>query len=272
MRVYCGIIAYNEEWIIEASLKSVYDYVDKIIVIDGSYWGPSTDKTVDIARSVGSKVEVISGTWRVKGMDHKYEQRMQYLNRMPKNSKDWCILHDADEIWDGENLGRLIDYLRYADNRTMLFSYQWLHLFGDCWHSIHGGSWDKPRKVGTFRLVPEVTYFNHHMVGVHHGVGNFQKLGSPGHITLKDVMFYHYGQAASKEKMEFKSYYYFFRDKGFRRGYKSWKEYRKNIFLPHWEKRMQQPNVVPYDGPHSEAIQPLIGTFWKKENEKTHSN
>ena len=36
MKVYIGMIAYNEEVFIEASLKSVYDYVDEIIVIDGS--------------------------------------------------------------------------------------------------------------------------------------------------------------------------------------------------------------------------------------------
>jgi hypothetical protein len=82
-------------------------------------------------------------------------------------------------------------------------------------------------------------------------------------------MFYHYGQACSKKKMEFKAYFYFLRDKGFRQGYEEveWERYRQNIFLPNWEKRMRQDNVHPYDGPHPEAIQPLMGTFWKRDEE-----
>ena len=195
MKIFVGVIAYNEEIFIEASLRSLYEYVDKIIVVDGSYWGPSEDKTVEIARSIGPKVEVISGTWRWHGTDHKHIQRSQYLSMMPKGLDNWCILHDADEVWDKENIKRLVNYLQEADERTMLFSYQWIHLFNDPWHKIHGTQWSMPRSVGTFRLVEGIRQFNHHMVGV--GDVNFQKLHYPERVILEDVMFYHYGQAAS---------------------------------------------------------------------------
>lgn len=278
MKVYVGIIAYNEADFIEASIRSVYDYVDQIIVVDGSFWGPSKDNTVNIANSIGPKVSVISGIWRNKGTDHKMIQRQTYLSRMPKNSQDWCILHDADEAWDAENLIRLIKYMENADPKTVLFSYQWLHIFGDCWHYISGGSWDKPRRVGAFRLIPGVCQFNHHIVGIHkYGkrsdsrqprkigpFGEWTKLGPPRHIILKDVTFLHYGQAQKKEKMEFRSWYYFSRDKKFRHGSETWEEYKKRKFDPEWEVRMQQQNVMSYDGPHPKAIQPLIGTYWKK--------
>jgi len=250
MKIYAGVIAYNEEWIIEASLKSLYDYVDEIVVIDGSFWRASTDKTAEIARSVGPKVKVVSGVWRAYqkdgsiGTDHKFQQRMEYLNRMPKDLEDWCILHDADEVWASEDIKRLVNHLRCADRRTLLFSYQWIHLFGDPWHRIRGTNWDKPRSVGAFRLMPGVKCLNHHMVGIGEPSPiNFEKLGFPGRVILDDVMFHHYGQAASKEKMEFKSYYYFFRDSKFRQGYKSWEEYREKKFLLDWEVRMAQSNV-----------------------------
>jgi len=265
MRIYVGIIAYNEEDFIEASIRSVYDYVDQVIVVSGSPWGESTDKTVDIANSIGPKVKVLSGTWRNKGTDHKMIQRQAYLSEMPKNPKDWCILQDADEAFDAENIIKLIEYLRNADSRTMLFSYQWRHIFGDCWHYIHGGSWDHPRRVGTFRLVSGVTQFNHHMVGVHKGLGNFQKLGRPGHIILDDVMFFHYGQAQNKKKQIFRSKYYFNRDAKFRQGNETWEEYYQRKFVPDWERRMQQPNVKLYDGLHPKSIRPLIGTYWKRD-------
>lgn len=267
MKIHVGIIAYNEEDFIEASIRSVYDYVDNIIVIDGSPWGESKDRTVDIARSIGPKVTAIRGTWRNKGTDHKMIQRQAYLSRMPKNPKDWCILHDADEAFDEENILRLIKYMKKASRKTMLFSYQWHHIFGDCWHSIHGGSWDKPRRVGAFRLMPNVVQFNHHQVGVYKtkgGPGQFNKLGPPGNIILKDVMFFHYGQAQNREKQKFRSWYYFNRDKKFRHGNETWDEYYERKFCVDWEVRMQQPNVLPYDGHHPQSIEPLIGTYWKR--------
>lgn len=268
MKVYAGVIVYNEEVFIEASLKSLYNHVDEIIVVDGSRWGPSTDKTAKIAQSVGPKVKLISGTFRnPKDADHKKIQRQVYIDNMEKSHNNWCILHDADEVWDDENIARLVDHLRYADRKTMLFSYQWLHFFGDCWHYIHGGAWSEPRSVGTFRLVPGMRQLNHHRVGIPETGHGFGALSAPGSIVLNDVMFYHCGQAATKEKLEFKTHYYFVRDSFFKRGYKpdQWEKYRKEVFLPDWEKRMEQPNVKPYDGPYPKYIQPLIGTFWKKK-------
>jgi len=125
VKISVGIIAYNEEDFIEASIRSVYDHVDQIIVVDGSPWGPSADKTVSIANNIGSKVKVISGTWKNKeknGTDHKMVQRQAYIDMMEHGEDNWCILHDADEIWDDENLLRLINYMHHADHRTMLFS------------------------------------------------------------------------------------------------------------------------------------------------------
>jgi len=278
MRIHVGIIAYNEEDFIEASIRSVYDHVDNIIVIDGSPWGKSKDNTVAVARSIGPKVDVITGTWKNKGTDHKMFQRQAYLSRMPKNPKDWCILQDADEAFDEENLLRLIDHMRKADEKTMLLSYQWRHIFGDCWHYISGGSWDKPRRVGAFRLKPGVCQFNHHIVGIHkYGkdkkrkdprltgpFGEWTKLGPPGNIILKDVMFFHYGQAQNREKQKARSKYYFYRDKKFRQGNETWDEYYERKFCVDWEVRMQQPNVNVYDGHHPKSIEPMIGTYWKR--------
>ena len=221
-------------------------------------------------------MKVVSGTWKnmvvnadtgLPGTDHKIVQRQAYIDLMEKGLDNWCILQDADEIWDGENLERLIVYMLHADYRTMLFSYQWLHIFGDLHHRIAGGHWDKPRTVGAFRLLRDVVQFNHHLVGVHKkkdvGIGNFSKLDFPGHVILSDVMFFHYGQAQNKEKQEARSRYYFGRDQDFRRGYATWEEYYKGKFLPDWEKRMEQESVLSYNGAHPEAVK-LLGELWKK--------
>jgi len=268
-KIYVGMIVYNEEIFIEASLKSVYDHVDEIVIIDGSPWGPSTDNTVKIAQSLGPKVKITSGTWRAKGTDHKWVQRSEGLELMEKGRNNWCIVHDADEVWSEWHIKRLIWHLCNANEATMLFSYQWIHLFNDPWHRVRGKELDQPRRVGTFRLVSGVRYLNHHMVGTGKNGNppnlNFQKLPFPEHVTLPEVMFFHYGQAVTKEKAKFKAYYYFLRDIKARGGYKSWEEYYKEVFLPGWETRMKRKSVSPYYGVYPKAVQPLIGTFWKRQ-------
>lgn len=271
--IYCGVIAYNEELLIEASLRSIYEHVDEIIVIDGSPQGPSTDATAKIAASIGPKVKVTSGTFNnPSSIDHKLIQRSAYIDRMEKSGDNWCILHDADEVWDDENIQRLTTYLRSAPKETLLFSYQWLHFIADCWHTIHGGQWTPPREIGAFRLLPGIHYISHHRIGINiegrdiHFI-DFAKQSSPAHIILEDVMFFHYGHAQTKEKAEAKSHFYFDRDSACREGYgvTEWGRYREEYFLPWLKNRLMLPNVVPYDGPHPKWVQNLIGTFWNKK-------
>jgi len=279
MKIYVGMIAYDEEWIIGYSLKSVYDYVDEIIVIDGSQWGPSTDRTVEIASSVGPKVRVISGTWIAmnkdgqRGTDHKYRQQMEFLENMEKGLDNWCIFMGADEVWDEENIKRLVDYLQKAKG-TMLFSYQWLNFYGDCWHTIYGGAWTEPRPVSAFRLIPGITFLNHHRVGIHAPdcpPVNFGELGYPGRIILEDVMFFHYTACCPFEKFKFRMKFYFDRDAHFRRAYggyegDEWERFLKEQVTPEWERRcnleIRGAELKPFKGKHPKVIQPLIDKLW----------
>ena len=269
MKIYAGVIAYNEELLIEASLRSIYEHVDEIIVIDGSPQGPSTDSTAKIAASLGPKVKVISGTFKnLTGVDHKLIQRSAYLDRMEKLYDDWCIVHDADEVWDEENIQRLVAHLRNAPKETLLFSYQWIHLFVDCWHFIHGGEWDRPRDLGAFRLVPGISYLNHHRVGMDRRDSriNFGSQPAPVHTILGDVKFFHYGHAQTREKVEAKVHFYFDRDIKCRAGYSAndWERYRKEYFIPWYESRLALPNVLKYEGSHPSYVQNLVDGFWKK--------
>lgn len=270
-----GVIAYNEEVFIEACLRSVYDYVDEIIVIDGSYWGPSTDRTAGIAQSIGSKVKLIKGTFNKVGITDAAEmmQRQMYIDNMDKGEDNWCITQDADEVWDDGNIGRLIDYIRNADSQIIHFNYLWLHFLMDCWHYLSGGRWDKPRPMGAFRLLPGTKQLNY---GAFLRIGNsnvtVDKLKPPKGITLKDVTVFHYSRARNREKFIFKEHYNFMRDIGKKRsksGYRidQWEEFYENVVLPAWEKRknFQVLNIKEYTGRQPKYIQPLIGTFWKKQ-------
>ena len=140
MKICAGVLAYNAEIIIEASLKSIENYVDHIFVINGSALGPSTDKTAKIAESVGKKVEVISGMF-----DNKLKQRQVYLDLMIKDDNNWCILHDSDEVWRKDFIEKLINYILEASLETKAFGYSPINFYKDYHHIISGGSWDKPR-------------------------------------------------------------------------------------------------------------------------------
>jgi len=266
MKIYVGMIAYNEELIIRESIRSVYDYVDEVIVINGSPWGPSTDKTGSAARSVGPKVKEIKGTYRnSKGLDHKVIQRQAYLDAMPKNRDDWCLLHDADEAFTKENMERLVNYLHLAQHETMLFGYPVINFIGDCWH-IYGGG--EPRITAVWRLEPGVVHLNHHRVGIR-DKSNWSTSKFPIRIVLDDVVFHHYGHALTFEKDEIRGKCYLERGDFRKLGYEphEWERYKKEVLSSHWERKKKQCKTTKglYKGEHPEAIKPLIGTFWPKE-------
>lgn len=275
MKIFIGMIAYNEEWIIEASLRSVYDYVDKIIIINGGPHGPSTDDTVEIAKSIGPKVKVIDGTFKeTKNYMFKRFQRQAYIDEMEKGKNNWCILQDADELYGREDIELLVEYLRNADSKTMLFSPRLINFYRDFQHRRTS----KPcRPVGVFRLIKGIRQGLHNEIYINKTLLNRAKF--PVHIELRDVVFYHYGLAVSFKKAIEKRKDYFSQNHyqgkhariirrvegsriirvlaadGSLQSYKidEWERYYKEYFLPYWNLGTDWEKVVPYNGPHPET-------------------
>ena len=277
MKIYVGMIAYNAELYIEAALRSVYDYVDEIIVVDGSMVGCSTDKTAEIARSVGPKVQLVQGEFRFDNIEEsgrtwhnvwdETKQRQAYINLAEKDENNWLILHDADEVFDDENIQRLIEYAKSAPPETKLLSYQWRNFWRDPWHVIEGGDWSRPRWVGMFRLIPGVHQLNINMTGMS-GDDNWATSGRPTKVVLDDVFFYHYGHISTFERFEFKIKSFFgqgFWGKDY--GPDDWERYRKERLVPFWNEGVDIPEVSPYTGKHPEEVQhllPVMEKLWRK--------
>ena len=78
------LATFNEEKNLAACLESVKDLADEIIIVDGS----STDKTVEIAESFGSRVKVTTN----KPIFHINKQMA-----IDMAMKDWVLQLDADE-------------------------------------------------------------------------------------------------------------------------------------------------------------------------------
>jgi len=195
LKIYAQTIAYNEECLIGASLKSIYDYVDEIIVVDGSSFGPSTDKTAEIAVSMGKKVKLFKGTFsqtfrRSDGTSypvyHEKAQRQACIDKMERSFDNWCIISDADQIYDGEYIQRLLEYIKNADSKTMSFD-----IYSIAFQRIRDPRRGGPAACNVFRLIPEVEYIKKSAVGIP-GVQNWRHAPSPVRIVPEDVFFYHF--------------------------------------------------------------------------------
>ena len=83
--ISCVINTYNEEENIEYALKSVYKWVDEIIIVDMH----STDKTIQIAKKYKAKI------YYYKNLGFADPARQFAIS---KATKEWILILDADEL------------------------------------------------------------------------------------------------------------------------------------------------------------------------------
>lgn len=86
MKLSLCIAVFNEEKNIHYPLDSALDLVDEIIIVDGG----STDRTVEVAKSYGKKVQIILSDNPV--MFHKNKQKA-----IEAAKGEWILQLDADE-------------------------------------------------------------------------------------------------------------------------------------------------------------------------------
>ena len=126
------VMTYNEEDNIERCLSSVAGLGDEILVLD-SY---STDHTVDIAKSMGARIEQFP-------FDSYVQQKARMIQMANSN---WVLSIDADEYLSNE-LRASIEAVRnekgfdgYTSNRRNKIGEKWLN----------HGSWYPDRKIRLF--------------------------------------------------------------------------------------------------------------------------
>lgn len=89
MTVSVAIAVFNEEKNIIRCLKSVYDWVDEIVVVDGN----STDKTVNLIKKFDQKNKIKVFIEDNPPMFHLNKQKA-----IERCTKDWILQLDADEV------------------------------------------------------------------------------------------------------------------------------------------------------------------------------
>ncbi len=136
MQLSVVIITKNEATNIARTLASVAELADEIIVVDSG----STDRTLEITRTFGTKVKIFEEEW--KGFARQKNSAIE------KASGEWILSLDADEVVSAE-LGQEI---REAIARTgkTLYTIPRKNFFLGKW--IQRGGFYPDRKL---RLVPK---------------------------------------------------------------------------------------------------------------------
>lgn len=95
-KITCGILTSNEERCIERCIRSIYNEVDEIILLD-SY---SIDKTIPIVKRNFSNVKIFQKQWCYDFSKHRNKI-------LELSNNDWIFFLDADEYLSKSDNGKL---------------------------------------------------------------------------------------------------------------------------------------------------------------------
>lgn len=218
-RIVQCIQMHNEEQFAHAVLSSIYDEVDRILVIEGAVEnrpnatedGHSIDRTVEILRDFkqnndpDNKLLIISINKPWKNLE---EMKQTFLDMSIPG--DWILINDADEFYRPEDIRRLrtaIDRNPHACEFVPTF----LHFYGDFNHvAVPGPEW-QPQHQRFFKYVRGMKYNSHPVVTDPAGhCTYFSPHYQHRRVMLNDFFIYHYGYARHNmdEVMEQKQAYY----------------------------------------------------------------
>lgn len=213
------IQALNESEFIEATMASIYDEVDVIMVIEGAVEnhpnatedGHSTDDTLDLIkafkeeRDPDNKVRLVSIKKPWKNLE---ELKQMFLSMCCPG--DWIIINDADEFYRPEDIRRLRRAISLNPHATE-FVPNFLHFYGDFKHiAVPGPEW-QPQHQRVFKYTQGMKYNSHPVVtDVEGQCTYFSPHYQPRRVMLDDFFIWHYGYAREgmNERMREKQAYY----------------------------------------------------------------
>lgn len=138
MKLIAYYALYNEVEYIEYSLRSIYDYVDQIIIIEGAW--KETYLTNGEKRSNDGTIEKIQGfpdpqnkiTIHYDNEDNQLAQRNKIFGYLP-NEDCWMLLIDGDEVYDPAEIVKIKELTKVND-LTKAFRFKSLIFINDFYH------------------------------------------------------------------------------------------------------------------------------------------
>jgi len=210
---------HNEEEFAPLVLRSIYNEVDRIIVIEGAVKnrpnatedGHSTDRTVEIIEDFKKNHDPAK-----KLLFIKIKKPWENLEAMKQTfldmsiPGDWILINDADEFYRPEDIRRLRQAIEW-NPQACEFVPNFLHFYGDFNHvAVPGPEW-QPQHQRVFKYVRGMKYNTHPVVTDPAGhCTYFSSHYQPRRVMLNDFFIYHYGYARSNmdQIMKDKQAYY----------------------------------------------------------------
>ena len=152
-KVISLIVSSNEhQWWLRDVIEGLWEFSDKIVVVDGSPNGPSTDGTIDYLRMLDSdKV-----TFAVGRFTNLHEQKNVAMKIGLDHNPDYFLTCDADEILHPEDLKMLRTYID-VDNAPPVVMFKMYHTWKDFQRHQIGGPFSNPF-IRLFKSVEGIHY------------------------------------------------------------------------------------------------------------------
>jgi glycosyltransferase involved in cell wall biosynthesis len=209
----------NEEEFAPLVLRSIYDQVDRILVIEGAVAnnprstpdGHSIDKTREVLADFKAnhdpkkKLIIISIPKHWKNLE---EMKQTFLDMSIPG--DWILINDADEIYRPEDIVRLRQAIE-LNPHAQEFVPNFLHFYRDFNHvAVPGPEW-QPQHQRVFKYIRGMKYNSHPVVTDPAGhCTYFSPHYQHRRVMLNDFFIFHYGYARSgmNDIMKAKQEYY----------------------------------------------------------------
>lgn len=134
----------NEENFIQYSIKSVIDFVDKIIIFDTG----STDKTAEIIKGLQKEYpeKII---FEEKGECDKKRHTELRQEMLDRTETDWFMILDGDEVWTKRGMEEAVKAIKENAKIESLIAPFYLCI-GDVYHYSENGLFSMLGKTGHF--------------------------------------------------------------------------------------------------------------------------
>lgn len=134
MRITAHCVVKNEDIWVWFAIMSVLPFVDKVFIYDTG----STDKTVDIVKSIGSDKII----FEERGEVDKMQLVRLRQEQLEKTKTDWFLILDGDEIWPQNQLLKLFKAAEEASNNIVAIFNHVRNCIGDIYHFLPEDSGD----------------------------------------------------------------------------------------------------------------------------------
>jgi len=193
-KIIVSILAYNSETFLKYCLDSIYDFPDKIVIVEGSYglqraFGlRSTDDTIAIIKDYPDPKKKIT-------LIHKNGKEHEHRNEVLKycSPGDWFFTVHTDEIYKKKDLDNLRQILA-NDKDTDIFKIPWFEFYYN-FHLGIDGTYSSSR---IYRLRKGCRFIRKDSLATKEGVRYLDM--NCGFLDRGKVLMYHYAYIDNVKK------------------------------------------------------------------------